>query len=282
MKHIPVLEKEVLEYLDPQANENFIDCTLGGGGHSLAILSKNGPDGKVLGIETDEEMLKNTEHSRLIKVNGSYSDIQSIAEENNFFPISGIIFDLGFSSWHIDESERGFSFLRNEPLDMRYNLGNGLTAWEIVNRYPENKLAEVIEKYGEERKAKKIAREIIKRRPIDGTFELNRAIKAVSTKGRIHQSTRTFQALRIEVNKELENIEKGLLQAMDIVSSGGRIAVISFHSLEDRIVKNIFKKDKRFKILTKKPVTASLKEKKENSRARSAKLRAIKKCTHYL
>ncbi len=284
MSHTPVLQKEILEYLEPKPNENFIDCTFGEGGHSFLLLSKNKPKGKVLGIDLDKRILEKEEIPRLITANASYTELSSIVEEKGFYPISGILFDFGMSSWHIDKSRRGFSFLRDEPLDMRYDLSGNLTAWEIVNRYSEKELAEVIKRYGEEKNATKIAKEIIKRRPVNTTFELNKAInKAVFKKSKIHKSTRTFQALRIAVNEELENIEKGLYGAMEAVSPGGKIAAVSFHSLEDRLVKNIFK-DKRFKILTKKPVTASYKEKKENPRARGAKLRVIikKTCKHYL
>lgn len=284
MSHIPVLQKEILEYLDPKPNENFIDCTFGEGGHSFLLLSKNKPKGKVLGIDLDKRILEKKEIPRLITVNASYTELPSIVEEKGFYPISGILFDFGMSSWHIDKSRRGFSFLRDEPLDMRYDLSSDLTAWEIVNRYSEKELAEIIKRYGEEKNAMKIAKEIIKKRPVNTTFELNEAIdKAVFKKNKIHKSTRTFQALRIAVNRELENIEKGLYGAMEVVSPGGKIAAVSFHSLEDRLVKNIFK-DKRFKILTKKPITASYEEKKENVRARGAKLRVIikKTCKHYL
>lgn len=284
MSHIPVLQKEILEYLDPKPNENFIDCTFGEGGHSFLLLSKNKPKGKVLGIDLDKRILEKKEIPRLITVNASYTELPSIVEEKGFYPISGILFDFGMSSWHIDKSRRGFSFLRNEPLDMRYNLSSDLTAWEIVNRYSEKELAEIIKRYGEEKNAMRIAKEIIKRRPVNTTFELNEVIdKAVFKKSKIYKSTRTFQALRIAVNRELENIEKGLYGAMEVVSPGGKIAAVSFHSLEDRLVKNIFK-DKRFKILTKKPITASYEEKKENVRARGAKLRVIikKTCKHYL
>jgi 16S rRNA (cytosine1402-N4)-methyltransferase len=267
--HIPVLQKEVLKYLDPKPNENFVDCTIDGGGHSKAILEKIKPDGKVLGIEWDKEICQKIKLDRLILINDSYVNLKEIVKD--FGPINGILFDLGMSSWHIDESGKGFSFLKDEPLDMRYSLDNELTAEYIVNNYSFENIEKILREYGEERFSRKIAKAIIDNRPIKTTFQLKDIIRIPRSK--IHPATRTFQALRIAVNDELGNIEKALPQAEEILSPGGRLVVISFHSLEDRIVKNFFKNSK-IEILTKKPITSSLEELKNNPRSRPAKLRA--------
>ena len=283
--HIPVLKNEVIEYLDPKTNENFIDCTIGECGHSSAILEKNKPKGKVLGIEIDPEMYANLcakNYERLILANDSYKNIKEIAKQNNFAP-DGILFDLGMSSWHIDKSERGFSFMGNEPLDMRYSMETSLTAEEIVNKYTEQEIEEILRKYGGERFSKRIASDIVffrGKKPIQTTEQLKMIIvKAIPPRfrhSRIHCATRSFQAIRIVVNDELNNLKSALNQALDILEPNGRLAMISFHSGEDKIVKNFFKeknKENLVKILTKKPVKASKQEIKANPRSRSAKLR---------
>lgn len=297
--HIPVLKKEVLEYLNPKSNENFIDGTIGQGSHARAILEKTGPEGKVLGIDRDPEMIKNLEfqvfplrgisrretsfkfQDRLILVNDSYSNLKEIIKKNNF-KSNGILLDLGLSSWQIENSGRGFSFMKDEPLDMRYNRAAGLTAEEIINKWPEEKIASILKEYGEERFSGKIAGRIVEERrtnSIKTTFQLVALIKKSIPKrfqrGQIHCATRTFQALRIAVNDELNNLKKVLPQTVDILEGGGRLVIISFHSLEDRIVKVFFKENSQFlKILTKKPITPSFEEIKLNQRSRSAKLRA--------
>jgi len=288
-KHIPVLQKEVIEYLNPKPNENFIDCTIGEGGHTLAILEKNGPEGKVLGIEWDPELYRETKEKfvrfnltgRTVLVNNSYTNLKEIVEREKFQPISGILFDLGFSSWHL-ESGRGFSFEKNEPLDMRYNPENPLTAEKIVNNWPEREVEKILREYGEERFARKIAKEIIQERktkPIKTTFQLVEVIKKSTPiwyhHRKIHPATRTFQALRIAVNDELKNLEIALPQALEILEKGGKLAVISFHSLEDRIVKKFFREN--LKVITKKPIRPSLEEIELNPRSRPAKLRVGQK-----
>ena len=297
--HIPVLQKEVLQYLVPKPNENFIDATIGEAGHTLAILEKNGPQGKVLGIEWDPELYKKLKEclrfylkQRVILVNDSYINLKEIIKKEKFGPVSGILFDLGMSSWHLEESGRGFSFQTKEPLDMRYNLENPLTAEKIVNYWSAPELEKILEAYGEERFAKQIAKEIIGLRqikPIKTTFQLVEIIKRATPhpprrvpdhRRKIHFATKTFQALRIAVNDELNNLEKALPQALDILRPAGVLVVISFHSLEDRIAKNFLKegdKNNLLKILTKKPVIPSFKEMKINPRSRSAKLRASQK-----
>jgi len=271
MIHIPVLQKEVLEYLDPKPNENFIDATFGLGGHSKEILKRNGPKGKVLGIEADPEILNCLKpeikhYKRLVLINDSYINLKEIVKRYKFDPVQGILFDLGMSSWHLEESGRGFSFQRNEPLDMRFNPEiNPLTAQEIINHWPEKEIEKILKEYGEERFARRIARKIVenrKREPIKTTFQL------VEILGGRHFARRTFQALRITVNDELENLKKALPQALEILEEGGRLAVISFHSLEDRIAKNFLKG---------KVIRPTIEEIQKNPRSRSARLRiAIK------
>lgn len=286
MSHIPVLQKEVLEYLSPKPNQNFIDCTIGEAGHTLAILEKNKPEGKVLGIEWDIELYKNLSKltiNKLSLVNDNFVNLKEIVDREKFKPVHGILFDLGMSSWHLEESGRGFSFLRNEPLDMRFGVQNELTAEEIVNKWKAKDIEKVLEEYGEERFAKRIAKNIVeirKFKPIETTFQLldviKKAVPGWYQHRKIHFATRTFQALRIAVNDELENLKEVLPQALEILMPGGCLVIISFHSLEDRIVKNFFANQK-FKILTKKPITPSEEEIKINPRSRSAKLRAILK-----
>lgn len=282
--HIPVLKKEVLEFLNIGNNENFIDCTIGEGGHAMAILEKNKPNGKVLGIDLDKrniDKLKILENDRLILENSSYINLKEIIEKNNFYPVNGILLDLGMSSWHIDESKKGFSFLKDEPLDMRYGK-EGITAEIMVNEYGSDEIENILKEYGQERYAKRIAKRIIEERkikPIKTTLQLVEIInKSIPSKyQKINPATRVFQALRIAVNDELNNLEKVLGLSIEVLEKKGRIAVISFHSLEDRIVKNFFKNNKSIDILTKKPITATKEEINNNPRARSAKLRlAIK------
>jgi len=271
--HTPVLRKEVLEILDPKPNENFIDATLGFGGHSQDILEKVKPNGKVLGIEWDEEVFKKAEKKeRLILINDSYTNLEKIVEKNDFQSVSGILFDLGISSWTLEESGRGFTFRKDEPLDMRFNLENTLTAEQIINNYSEKEIENILKEYGEEKLAKIIAKRIVKERPIKTTFEL---LKLIPKKTK---PQRTFQALRIAVNDELSNVKTGLEQAVNILEKGGRLGVISFHSLEDRIVKQFFKNNKGLEILNKKPIIPSKEEMENNYRSHSAKFRgAVKK-----
>lgn len=297
MLHIPVLRQEVIEYLNPQAGENFIDGTLGAAGHTLAILEKTSPAGRLLGFDWDNESLERTKKNifdeskalgeRIVFVNDSYSNLKEQVIKNDFGAVAGILVDLGLSSDQLEASGRGFSFLKDEPLDMRYSLGQELTAREILNHWSEEELARIFKEYGEEPWARKIASEIIKNRKIKSILNISellaiiaRAIPQKFQHGRIHFATRVFQALRIAVNDELGNLKRFLPQALDILAPGGRLAVIAFHSLEDRIVKNFFREQARdgaVEILTKKPVVASEAEREQNPRSRSAKLRVIKK-----
>ncbi len=297
--HISVLTNEVIDYLNPKPNRNFIDTTYGLGGHSAAILEHNIPNGRVLGIEIDKELYRmalaakikdqrSKIKNRLVLVNDSFTHIKRIVSRKDFESVHGILFDLGFSSWHIEESRRGFSFQKDELLDMRFNPGiQELTAAHIINQWREEDLVRIFREYGEERYAKRIARAIRKERKkkrIISTKQLSDIITEVYPgflRGmRLNPATKVFQALRIAVNNELENIQTALPQAFEILVREGRLVVISFHSLEDRIVKQYFrelKQESRAVVLTKKPVRASDPEIKQNPRSRSARLRAIKK-----
>jgi len=296
--HVPVLQKEVLEILDPKPNQNFIDCTIGKGGHSLAILEKTAPEGKILGIDWDQEMIKSLKFSRrLVLVCDNFANLKEIVGKENFKEVEGILLDLGISSWHLEKSGRGFSFQKDEPLDMRYNKNSKLTAEKILNEWSEKEIEKVLKEYGEERFAKRISKKIVEERkikPIRTTFQLVEIIKKAipswyhtrfSGYPKIHFATRTFQALRIAVNDELENLKKVLPQALEILERNGRLVVISFHSLEDRIVKNFFSafakgyggQERKLKILTKKLIRPSFEEIKINPRSRSARLRSALK-----
>ncbi|OIP79261.1 MAG: 16S rRNA (cytosine(1402)-N(4))-methyltransferase [Candidatus Portnoybacteria bacterium CG_4_8_14_3_um_filter_44_10] len=289
--HVSVLLKEVIEYLNPRPGENFIDCTINGGGHSLEIFKQIGPNGKILGIDWDsgvleklESKLDNKTKKSFILICDNYRNLKNIVGNNNFSPVHGILFDLGMSSWQLGASGRGFSFQKDEPLDMRYSENQTLTAKEIINQWPEEELIKIFGEYGEERRARAIAREIVFRRKrgvVESTTDLveivRGAIPARQRFGRIHFATRIFQALRLATNEELENLSKGLEAATDVLAAGGRMAVISFHSLEDRIVKNFLRekaREKKLEILTKKPIVPDWREAQENPRSRSAKLRA--------
>ena len=294
MIHTAVLKKEVLEYLDPKPNENFVDCTVGEGGHAEDILGRNGPDGKVLGIDLDPQQISAAQwlhvqfKDRIVLATDSYTNMTEIANWKNFGQVSGILLDLGMSSAQLARAHKGFSFQVDQGLDMRYNdETNYMTAEKIVNEWPKEKIEEILENYGEEKFARKIAEKIVEQRKqgrIKTTFQLIEIIKDATPgsywRGKIHYATRTFQALRIAVNDELENIKRVLPQAISLLVPEGRLAVISFHSLEDRIVKNFFADELKkgtIKILTKKPITASREELGKNPRSRSAKLRvAIK------
>jgi len=294
MIHTAVLKKEVLEYLDPKQNENFVDCTIGEGGHSEDILGRNGPEGKVLGIDLDPQQIVASQwlhvqfKDRIVLVNDSYANLKETAERKNFGPVAGILMDLGMSSAQLVRAHKGFSFQIDQGLDMRYNdEATYLTAEKIVNEWPEDKIAGILEDYGEEKFARKIAKNIVEQRKqgrIKTTFQLIEIIKdatpSVYWRGKIHYATRTFQALRIAVNDELESIKRVLPDAVSILSPEGRLAVISFHSLEDRIIKQFLANESKkgvLKILTKKPITASRDELGKNPRARSAKLRVAVK-----
>jgi len=292
--HVPVMRKQVLDYLSPSRNENFIDCTFEQSGHSLAILKRNRPNGKVLAIERDPELYKQfqergkADKQRLVLVNDTYANLKQIVKQTGFPSIKGILMDLGMSSWHLDESGKGFSFQKDEPLDMRYDPDStSLTAYDIVNSYTEEDITEILKEYGQEKLSKQISRKIVEKRkekPIRTTLDLVEiiwlAMPGRYRRGKIHPATKTFQALRIKVNEEIEELKKGLVQAVDVLEEQGCLVVISFHSLEDREVKKFFKRGAQLnilEILTKKPLIADDQEIKVNPRARSAKLRVVRK-----
>lgn len=305
-KHQPVLVKEVLQYLAPKSNENFVDCTVGGAGHAKEILKLNSPGGKLLGIDLDQEAIETARErltgykDRVILVNDNYKNLKNILYVSGFNKIDGILLDLGLSSYELEDESRGFSFRGSAFLDMRYGKTEKTAAY-IINQYKEENLVRIFKEYGEERFSKQVAREIIKERklkPIRTTDQLVEIIERVyrgKPKPKIHVATRVFQALRIEVNDELDNLKETLPQALDMLAKGGRLVVISFHSLEDRIVKEFFKKEAKscicpaqipicvcnhqpsLKILTKKIVAPESAEINQNPRSRSAKLRAAVK-----
>src|SRR3989344_5751294 len=288
--HIPVLTEKILEYLAPKPNENFIDCTAGGGGHTFALAERGAPPGKILALDWGPEQIKNLKlkvknyDGRLILREGNFANISEIARQEKFHPVHGILFDLGFSSDQLESRGRGLSFQKDEPLDMRYSLNNPVTAEKLLNYSSKAQLQELLKEYGEEEFASQIAQAIVQsraQRHLQKTSQLVRVVEDATPKWyqrkKIHPATKTFQALRIAVNSELENIRAGLRQALELAGPNGKIAVISFHSLEDRIVKEFFKQEPLLKPMNKKPVTASPAEIRRNPRARSAKLRvAIK------
>lgn len=295
MLHIPVLLPEAIDYLNVESNKNYIDATVGEGGYTAEILKRNAPNGIVIGIDLDPLAVKKLRRrfkdeigqKRLVLKQANFRDLLQIARGTKIPEFSGVVFDLGMSRATLEESGRGFSFFRDEPLIMTYAESSEITAREVVNTFSEQELAKLIREFGQESWNKKIARRIIeyrKKKRIETARELAKIVaQAVPRKlhsSRIHPATKTFQALRIFVNKELESIKQALPQAFELIQEGGRIVVVSFHSLEDRVVKSVFREwanEKRAQILTKKPMRASVEEIKKNPSARSAKLRAIAK-----
>ncbi len=300
MVHKPVLLKEVIEYLNPQKDFTVLDATINGGGHAMAICGHLGSSGKLVGIDQDKSLIDSLisnfqfpiSKDNVVLLNGNFRDLDELLESAGIKYLNGALFDLGMSSVQLEESGRGFSFLKDEPLAMTFKaeseLGpNDLVAKEILNGWRREDIYKILKDYGEEKFAKRISEKIAerrKRKKFESTFDLVEAIRgsvpAFYAKGRIHFATKTFQALRIAVNDELEALGEGLEKSWELLEEKGRLVVISFHSLEDRIVKNFMREKKNSAegvLLTKKPVTATNEEKKENPRSRSAKLRAIEK-----
>ncbi len=289
--HPPVLLKESIEYLKAEEGGVFVDATLGGGGHAEAILKAN-PKNRVIGIDRDEEAIERAIErlkpygNRVSIYHGNFSQIDQVLIEEGVGKVKGVLFDLGVSHFHL-RGERGFTVWKEQPLDMRMDKRQKLTAREVVNELSERELARVIFEFGEERFAKKIAREIVKRRklkPIETTRELAEIVERVIPKKvwagkKRHPAIKTFQAIRIFVNRELEEIEEAIPKASRFIEEKGRIVVITFHSLEDRLVKRLLKNLEGFKVLTKKPVEPKEEEVRENPAARSAKLRAAERIT---
>ncbi len=287
--HKPVLLQSVIRELAIQKDALYIDATLGGGGHTEEILKSGG---KVLGIDQDQDAVKYVESklssyiqsNKLIVAQGNFKDICDIAERNGFGVVSGILFDLGVSSYQLDASGRGFSIRFDEKLDMRMDKTASVSAYEIVNKYSEKDLKDIFVEYGEEDRAADVAALIVESRkvkPIETTKELVTLIeKLIRRTGKLHPATKIFQAIRIETNKELSVLRLGLTDSIGLVGAGGRIAVISFHSLEDRMVKKLFDSWEEAQIgvvVTNKPITAHTDETASNPRAFSAKLRIFKK-----
>jgi len=302
-RHEPVLLEESISALQIQRGGRYIDCTVNGGGHAAAILEESSPGGQLLGIDADPEAIRIAKQrfksygNSVILVNENFRYLESICNRHGFRPVHGIIFDLGMSSLQLEASGRGFSFQQDSPLDMRFSPRQSLTAADIVNTYPEAELARLLERYGEEYRGKQIARRIVERRPIRSTLELSKVVEkaAGGRRGRIHPATKTFQALRIVVNEELESLQLALEQALNLLGSGGRVVVISFHSLEDRVVKEFLRRESQgcicppsvpvcvcghkpnLKIVTRKAVRPSPDEMQANPRSRSAKMRVGEK-----
>lgn len=290
INHVPVMRDEVLENMNIKKNGIYIDATVGLGGHSRGILDKEN-ECVLIGIDRDDAALERSqEHfkddNNVSLVRDSFSNIASVASKLGYEKVDGILLDLGVSTLHLKSDDRGFSFMSDEALDMRMDRRQKLTAKEIINRYSEKDLANIIWEYGEEGRSRRIARAIVwsrQRKPIHSCSELAAIIeKSIGRRGRIHPATRTFQALRIVVNKELNELSSVLESGAGILEKQGRMCVISYHSLEDRIVKNAFKKlakEGLFRIITKKPLTPSQEEKKFNPSSRSAKFRVVERLT---
>ena len=296
--HVPVLLKESVEYLVTDPDGIYIDTTLGGGGHSKEILSALSDKGRLFGLDQDAEAheaaaLKIGDDKRFTPVSGNFGYLKTLINPDLHGKITGIFYDLGVSTHQIKEADRGFSFQQDGPLDMRMSALTGLSAHQVVNEYSYEKLRDIIFHYGEERFSREIAQEIISRRPLETTHDLREAVSSVVFgKHTVKSIARVFQGIRIEVNRELDVLKESLTQAIDILQEGGRIVAISYHSLEDRIVKNFFKSgnesgkiEKDFygnpqnpiRPITKNIVTPTDEEIKKNSAARSAKLRAAVK-----
>lgn len=308
-EHVPVLLNECIEGLNIIPNGTYVDCTLGGGGHSSYIASKLSADGMLIGIDQDANAIKAAGerlkgYTNVKYVRNNFSNIKDIAENLGLGQesVNGFLLDLGVSSHQLDEADRGFSYNHNAPLDMRMDQRQSLSAYVVVNEYTKEELTRIIKDYGEERWAKRIAEFIINERklkPIETTFDLVSVIKKAVPKGARsdgpHPAKRTFQAIRIEVNNELGILEDTINDMVDLLKSGGRICVITFHSLEDRIVKNVFRnlenpctcprdfpicvcgKKTKVKIITRKPILPGQEELENNRRAHSAKLRIVEK-----
>lgn len=297
-EHIPVLYDEVLERLAPAAHGRYIDGTVGAGGHAWGILEASSPDGQLLGLDADPKALEIARErladpgDRVTLVHANFDTLGTVAPARGFEAVDGILLDLGVSSMQLADTTRGFSFQKKGPLDMRFDPRQSRTAADLVNNLTVEELADILWRYGEERHSRRIARAIVAERPVNTTQELVSIIeRVVPRRDKIHPATRTFQALRIATNDELGALERALPQAVDLLAPDGRLAVISFHSLEDRIVKHFFREAEQdcicppelpvcvcdheptLSVLTKKPITPSADEIRCNPRSRSAKLR---------
>jgi 16S rRNA (cytosine1402-N4)-methyltransferase len=302
LAHQPVLYQEIIHALRPKSGGRYVDGTLGAGGHAAGLLAESEPGSQLLGLDVDPQALNLARQKlapfgeRVCAKLASYTSLPDQLATLGWDAVDGILLDLGASSMQFDSPERGFSFLADGPLDMRFDPSNPLTAAEIVNTWPEDELVDLLFRYGEEPAARRIARAIVRARPVGGTRELAAVIENIlGRRGPHHPATRTFQALRIAVNGELEAVEKVLPMAVQALGPGGRLAVISFHSLEDRLVKEYFRQESKdclcpprqpvctcghkasIKEITRRPITPSEQETSQNPRARSAKLRVAEK-----
>ena len=287
--HQPVLPDEILKWLEPRPGGTLVDGTLGGGGHTRLLAAQVGKDGLVIGLDRDPAVVVRAETQLrglpVAVAHANYADLPEVLAELKLEHVDGILLDLGLSSDQLLDANRGFSFSADGPLDLRFDPSSGQGASQLIARLGERQLADMIYRYGEERHSRRIARRIVKERekqPIRTADQLARIIRAslphFKTRPRIDPATRTFQALRIAVNEELKWLEVALERLPGCLSPGGRMAVISFHSLEDRLVKNAFRDDARLEGVTSKPLVASEREVAENPRARSAKLRVAERC----
>jgi len=298
LSHVPVLYQEILAGLRIKPGGRYIDGTVGGGGHARGILAASAPDGEILGIDADPmavavacEQLAEF-GKRVTLVQGNFADLEEVALRHRFCPVDGILLDLGLSSMQLEAAGRGFSFQLDGPLDMRFGPSQITTAADLVNTLSMEELADILFRYGEEPRARRIARAIVAERPINTTEELAALVeRTLGRRRKLHPATRTFQALRMAVNEELECLAEALPQALRLLMPGGRLAIISFHSLEDRLVKQSFRNEARdclcppevpvcicghraaLGIVTKKPIRPSAEEVTANPRSRSAKLR---------
>jgi 16S rRNA (cytosine1402-N4)-methyltransferase len=301
--HLSVLYQEIITAIKPVRGGKYVDSTVGAGGHAWGILDASSPDGQLLGLDIDPDALAiamqrlSSFQDRVHLVHSSYTSLSRELLALRWDFVDGIVIDLGVSSMQIDMPHRGFSFLKEGPLDMRFDPSQPVSASEIVNTFPESEIADILFKYGEERRSRQIARAIVQARPIKTTLELAHVIQRAAGKssGKIHPATRSFQALRIAVNQELQALEDFLPQAIEALTPGGRLAVISFHSLEDRIVKHTFRRESQdcicppeqpactcghkavIREINRHPIEAGEEEIKVNPRARSARLRIIEK-----
>ncbi|MCK4353854.1 MAG: 16S rRNA (cytosine(1402)-N(4))-methyltransferase RsmH [Dehalococcoidia bacterium] len=297
--HVPVLLNETIEGLQVQPGRYFIDCTVGSGGHAAAILERILPSGKLLGIDADSEAIRIAEarfsdYSEVVSlVNDNFVNLKAICSKYKFYPVDGILLDLGVSSQQLDTAQRGFSFQREAPLDMRFDSRQGLTAADIINTFPEQELAHIIKEYGEERHSRRIAQHVVQSRPITSTVQLAQVVEQVlgRKRARIHPATRTFMAFRIAVNRELDNLKVALEQTINLLRFRGRLVVISYHSLEDRIVKEFMRREASsclcppgtivcrcghvpsLKLISRKAIRPTSLEIESNPRSRSAKMR---------
>ena len=300
IEHIPVMAAELVAALDVVAGGSYVDCTVDGGGHASVVLEASAPGGRLLGIDADPRAVRSAERRLgswkgvFALANDNFSNLVEVCAAHGFAAVNGVYFDLGLSAPQLEESERGFSFQREAALDMRFSDRQVMTAADIVNTYPVDDLARVLWTYGEERRSRSIARRIVSHRPVRTTTELADLVRRAVPGGRqrIHPATRTFQALRICVNEELVNLETALKQTLDVLGHGGRVVVMSYHSLEDRLVKRWFQQESTdclcppevpvcvcghkatLRLVTKRVVTPSSDEIAMNPRSRSAKLRA--------